>query len=89
MWYRCWYYPFDSVPDWYKIQEMCDKVVSKEHSLLNNCLDWPKTQEMSDKAVDTCLSTLKFVPDWFVTNKMLKSLGNGFFFNYDRYVLDW
>ena len=53
-------YPFvfDSAPDQYKTQEMCDKVVS--------------TQEMCDKTVNACLSALKFVSDSFFTTKSLQ-----------------
>ena len=36
---------------------------------------------MCDKAVDFYLITLKLVPNWFVTNKMLKKLGNYIFSN--------
>ena len=61
-----------SVPDWYKTQEMWDKLVSKESFMLKSCLYKHKTEDICDKAVDACLPALKFVPDWFVTNNMLE-----------------
>ena len=54
---------FDSVPDQYRTQEICNKVVSKEHFMLKYFFDRHKTLEMCDKAVDACQSALKFVPD--------------------------
>ena len=60
---------FDSVPDQYKIQEMCDKIVSDHPFKLKYCHDRYKTQEMCNKAIDDFLPALKFVPDWFITSK--------------------
>ena len=71
------------LPDQYKTQEMCDKVVSKEPFMLKCCLDRYETQELCDKAVDAYLPPLKFVPDWFVTNKMLGKHENVVFSNDD------
>ena len=62
---------FHSVPDQCKTQEMCDKIVSKDHFKLKYCHDRYKTQEMCNKAVDDFLPALKFLPEWFVTNKMI------------------
>ena len=62
---------------------MSDKVVSKELSLLKNCIDRYKTQEMCDKSVDAFLPTLKFVPNSFFNNKMLEKLGDVVFSNDD------
>ena len=59
---------FDSVPDPYKTQEICDKVVSNEPSMLKYCLDSYKIQEMCNKAVDACLSALK-TSSWLVCFK--------------------
>ena len=41
---------FDSAPDWYVAQEMCNELVSKELFMLKHCLDRYKTQEMRDKS---------------------------------------
>ena len=30
---------FDSIPDWYKTQEMCDRVVSENYFLILYCPD--------------------------------------------------
>ena len=65
---------FDSVPDQYKIQEMCDKIASDHPFKLKYCHDRYKTQEMCNKAIDDFLPALKFVPDWFITSKMTKKL---------------
>ena len=65
---------FDSIPDQYKTQEMCDRVVSEDPFLIVYCPDKYKTQEICDEAVDDYLAALKLIPDWFVTNKMIKEL---------------
>ena len=64
---------FDSVNDWYKTQEMCDKIVLEDAFMLKYFLDRYKTQEMCGKAADGFLPTSKFVPDWYVTS-MIKKL---------------
>ena len=33
------FFVFDSIPDWYKIEEMCDRVVSKCPFLIVYCPD--------------------------------------------------
>ena len=53
----------DSVPDQYKTQEMCDKIVSEDPFKLKYCHNRYKTQEMCNKAVDDFLPALKFVSD--------------------------
>ena len=58
----------------YFVQEMYDKVVSKDSLVLQYCHDRYKIQELCDKAVDDFLPALEFVPDWFVTSKMIKKL---------------
>ena len=65
---------FDSIPDQFKTQKMCDKAFSEDPFMLKYCLDRYKTQEMCGKAVDDFLPTLKFVPDCLVTSKMIKKL---------------
>ena len=67
---------FDSIPDQYNTQEMCDKAVSKEVFTLKYCPDRYKTQWMCKNAVDAYLSALKFVPEWLVTNKILQMLND-------------
>ena len=62
-----------SVNDWYKTQEMCDKIVSGDFFMLKYFLDRYKTQGMCNKAADTFLPTLKFILDWYVTS-MIKKL---------------
>ena len=61
------------VPDQYKNQEMCDRIISDPFST-TYVLDQYKSQQICDKAVDDCLASLKFVPDCFVTIKMIKIL---------------
>ena len=52
---------FDSIPDRYKTQEICDKVVSEKHFMLKYCLGRHWIQEMCDKAADACVPAL---PGW-------------------------
>ena len=65
-------FAFDSVPDQYKTQEKCDRVVYENPFLTVYCSDKYITQKMCDEAVDDCLAVLKLIPDWFVTSKMIK-----------------
>ena len=67
---------FDSVPDQYMTQEVCDKVVCKEASMLKYYPNRHKAQEMCDKAADSCLPKKKIVPDWFTKSKMIEKLDN-------------
>ena len=60
-------YVFDSVPDHFKTQEICDQAVSKDPFMIQYCLDKYKTQEICDRAVNSFLPALKFAPDWFTT----------------------
>ena len=82
------FFVFDSVPDQYKTQEMRDKVVFKEPSVLKYCIDNYKIQEMCYKAVGAFLTTVNFVSDWFATNKMLGKLDDVVFFEDDKVFLD-
>ena len=59
------------VPDCYKTQKMCDKVICEDHFMIVNDPDRYKTQGRSDKVVDDCLAALRFITDSFVTSKML------------------
>ena len=56
------FFVFDSIPDWHKTQEMCDRVVSEDPFLLVYHLDKYITQKMCDEAVDDSLATLKLIP---------------------------
>ena len=69
-----YFFVFDSIPDQYKTQEICDIVVSSYPFLIVYCRDTYKTQRMCDEAVDDSLAALKLIPDWFVTNKMIRKL---------------
>ena len=51
------FFVFDSIPDWYKTREMCDRVVSENLASIVYCPDKYKTQRMHDKAIDDSLST--------------------------------
>ena len=68
------FFAFDSIPDQYKTQEMCKRVVSEDLLLIVHCPDKYITQRMCDEVVDDSISTLKVTPDWFVTSKMIKKL---------------
>ena len=82
---RC-FFIFDSIPNQYKTQEMCDMVVYEDPSLIVYCPDKCKTQRMCDEAVDDSLAALKLIPDLFVTSKVITSLyadENILYFNKD------
>ena len=64
-------FAFDSVAEWYKTQEMSNKVVSENSIMLKNCVVDVRPN-MCDKAVDAFLPVLKLIPDWFVTKEMTK-----------------
>ena len=59
------------VPDHFKTQEMCKRVV-EESPVLKYVPDRFTTQKMCDKTVKDDPYTLQFVPDWFVTQQQLK-----------------
>ena len=67
---------FDSVPDQYKTQEVCNKAASHDPFMLKSYLDRYNSQKVCDKNVDDFPPALKFVPSWFVTTKMIKKLHN-------------
>ena len=46
------FFVFVSIPDWYKTQELFDRVVSEDSFLIVYCPDKCKTQGMRDKTVD-------------------------------------
>ena len=68
---RC-FFVFGSIPDQYKIREMCDRIVSEDSFFIMYCLDRYKTQKMCDEAVDDSLATVKLIPNWFVTSTIKK-----------------
>ena len=75
------FFVFNSIPDRYKAQEICDIVVSLYPFLIVYCPDKYKTQKMCHEAVDDCLAALKLIPDWFVTSKMIKKLFTALYAN--------
>ena len=66
---------FDSIPNQYKTQEMCNTIICKDHISIRCVPDQYKTQQMCDKTVDDCLAALIFVPDWLVTRKIIALFG--------------
>ena len=60
---------------------MCDKVISQDPIMLQNCHDKDKNQEICDKTINSCWLALKFVPDCSVMNEMIKKLRSIAFFN--------
>ena len=63
---------FDPISDWYKTQEILDRVVSEDSYMLIYCPYRYKTPDMCNEDVDDFMAALKFISDWFVTSKMLK-----------------
>ena len=63
---------FHRIPDRFKKQEMCVKVVEVDPLSLDNVFDHLKTREMCDAAVREDSSSLIYVPDWFVTQQQVK-----------------
>ena len=58
------------IPDQYKTQEICDRIISEVPFSIRYVPGQYKTYEMCDEAIDDCLAALKFVPDWFVTSQI-------------------
>ena len=58
---------FDTVPDQFKFQEMCDKAVDDNTNELEFVHNRYKTQEICIKAVDDYANTLEFAPDRYKT----------------------
>ena len=52
------FFVFDSIPDQYKTQEICDIVVSLHPFLIGYCPDKCKTQRMCDEAGNYSLAAL-------------------------------
>ena len=53
------FFVFDFIPDRYKTQKTCDRVVSEDPFLIVYCCDKYKTQRMCDEAVYYSLASLK------------------------------
>ena len=70
---RC-FFVINFIPNQYKSQEICDRVVSEDPFFVVYCPDKYKTQRMYDEAVDDSLAALKLVSNFFVTSKMIKKL---------------
>ena len=60
----------EDVPDHFKTQEMCKKVVEENPWWVKEVLDHFKTQAMCERAVEEKPYTLEFVPDHLKTNEM-------------------
>ena len=69
-----YFFVFDSIPDQYEPQEICNIVVSSYPFLIVYCPDKYKTQRMCDEAVDDSLVALNIITDWLVTVKIIKKL---------------
>ena len=70
---RC-FFKFYVIPNQYKNQGRCERVVSEGPFLIVYCPDKYKTQWMRDEAVDDSLASLELIPYWFFTSKMIKNL---------------
>ena len=51
-------------PDWYKIQQMCDKVAVENNRMLIFTADCYKIQNICNRTVDNYAYALGSVPDW-------------------------
>ena len=78
-----YYFVFDSIPDRYKIQEMCDE----DPFFKVYCPDKCVLQKLCYEAIDESIATLKLIPDWFVTSKMIKKLFTALYT--DENILDF
>ena len=54
---------FDSVPNEYKTQEMCNNAVDNNPSTIKDVSDWWKAQELCDKTADDYSIAWEFFPD--------------------------
>ena len=55
---QVFFFVFDSIPDWYKTQEMCERVVSENPFLIVSYPYKYKTQRMCDEAEKECVMIL-------------------------------
>ena len=68
------FFVFNFIPDQYKLQEMCDTVVSNDPSIIVECLDKYITQKMCDKAVYKDPFLTAYCPDKYITQKRVMKL---------------
>ena len=74
---------FFYIPDWYKTQSMCCRVISEDLFVLVYFPNKYKTEKMCNESAADCLAALKFIPDWFVTSKMAEKCDNALYANDD------
>ena len=55
------FFEFVSIPNCYKTQEMCDRIVSENPFMIVYCPDRYQTQRVCDEAVHGCQAVLKLV----------------------------
>lgn len=65
-------FAFVYLSNWYKTQEIYDRVAYEDPFMVIYYLSRYKTWKMCDKVVDNCLLALKCNPVWIVTSKMLE-----------------
>ena len=59
-----------SIPDWYKTQEMCDKVILENEGTFMFVSECYKNQKMCNKAIDNYADALEFISEWYKSNKI-------------------
>ena len=69
---------FDSIPDQYKTQQICDRNGFLYPFLIAYCPDKYKTKTMCNEAAHDSLAALKLLPNWFLANEMMKKLYTAF-----------
>ena len=72
-----------SVPDCYKSQEKCNKVVDNCHHTLKVVREYYKNQKMCGKAITSCLHTIKLVSKCFMIQDMCDKTVNRCLFVFD------
>ena len=77
------------VPDHFKAQKMCEKVVEKKPYLLHYGPEHFKTSEMCEKVVETGLGLLKYVSDYFVTHQQQKIWRDDYRYCNDDELIKW
>ena len=82
------YWNLEHLPDYLKTQEICEKVVEKEPSLLHGVPEHLKAQQMCEKAVEKGSSLLHCVPDHFKIQKMCEKAVNKYLLSL-KHVPDW
>ena len=77
------------VPDCFKTQGMCIKVLEVDPWSLYDIPDSLKTQEMCNKAVEDDPSSLQYISDWFVTQQQLDVWFNDNYWYHDGDMIEW